>query len=225
MEIKLPTMVREMRLDIGQQLPRGELRYSFELTAAHARKRKGVPDYLLAPMNQALSQTKGVRGGAIIDERGFNRDTRIHVPASAPAQIKQTMAGMQQSMESLSSPLPARPVGIGARWELHQTVNNQGMKLQQVTRFRIVRLWPHKVELEAVVRQTARPQTINLPTGTAQLKRYRAKGAGTVIIDLRGVIPKSRMRVQSDYELSVAVGGNRQNVKASIDLEMRIHPK
>ncbi len=225
MVVKLPTMVMTLQLVVGQQLPRGELNYTFELTDATARKRAGVPDYLLPILNKALAGTKGVTGSAIINERGFNRNTVINVPATAPAQVKQTMAGMQQSMESMASPLPAQPVGIGARWKLYQTVSNQGMKLQQVTEFRVVRLWPHQVELATRVTQTARPQTLTLPTGTARLTRYRATGKGTVIIDLRRLVPRSRMTVRSDYTVQVGTAGSGQRIKASIDLAMRIHRK
>jgi len=186
----------------------------------------GAMPVMVTAMQNSLSSAKGMKGSAIVDTRGFNRDAKMELPDTLDPQMKQMMSGTMQGMDQMSSPLPAEPVGKGAKWELHQLIEQNGMKIKQVTTFELVELDGDTGKLTAKVKQTADRQTVKLPTmppgSSAELLKLSSAGAGQIQFNLAKLVPTSELGLTSDYSMTVNAMGQNQTVDAHLEMTVSI---
>jgi hypothetical protein len=163
-----------------------------------------------------------------VDSRGFNRDATMELPPTIDPQMRQTLENTMQGMDQMSSPLPDEAVGIGAKWELYQQVEQNGMKVDQVTLFELVALEGDKGRLTATVTQKAGQQAINAPGmmgATAELLKLSSAGSGTIEFDLNHLVPMSSIAISSDYSVKVDAMGQTQTLDAHLEMSINISHK
>ena len=73
------------------------------------------------------------------------------------------MGSTTDQMKVLSIPLPEEELGVGARWEVYQTLVNSGMTMYQKSEFELVAVDGRKVTLKSKLEQTAPPQAMESP--------------------------------------------------------------
>jgi hypothetical protein len=232
--VQLPRM--QMVLDLAiEELAEGEraaaddaVRYTFELSEASALASDGVDPTVLRAVEQGLAQTVGTRGSAVVDARGFNRETRIDIPAGAPPETRQMMETTAQQMEQLASPLPAEPVGEGARWEVVQHLEQNGMAIVQTSVVTLLSIDGRRGRLETTIRQDAEPQVVDMPGAmagaTAELLELRSRGEGAIDFDLGRLMPlRGEMRSESQSRMQLDVGGGEpQSMTMHMELGVTI---
>jgi hypothetical protein len=221
MELTLPTIEMEMGIEITERLSADEARYRFAMTDARALTRPGVMPGVVDGTQVGLDSAKGMTGTAIMDTRGFNRDATMELPPGLDPQMRQMMEGSMQNLEQMSAPLPAEAVGKGARWELTQRLEQNGMKLDQITAYELVALDGDRLTLSATVTQKADRQTVTTPAGSAELLELSSTGSGTVDIDLAHLVPTSKVNLVSDYSMQ-AMG---QTIDAHLTMAIEISRK
>jgi hypothetical protein len=214
--VQLPRMQMVLDLDIeelaSEEAADGVARYTFELSEARTLASDGVDPTVLRAIEQGLVQTIGTRGSAVVDARGVSRDTRIDIPAGAPPETRQMMETTAQQMEQLASPLPAEPVGEGARWEITQHLEQNGISIVQTSVMTLASLDGQTGRLEASIRQEAEPQVVQMPGAMAgaraELLELRSRGEGIIDFDLARLMPvRGEMRSESETRLQLDVGG------------------
>lgn len=210
----------QMTMDVKVTAVRGgKATYAFEITSAKAVSRPGVDQNIIAMMDQQLAGMVGTKGTAVVDRRGFTSDMKLEFPAAMPAMMKQQMQSQMSGMDQVSSPLPAEPVGAGARWEVHQTLDQNGIKVTQVARFELLQRKGKRGKMKATVTQKAPPQTINTGAGSAKLLDLSSKGGGTVHFDLAKLVPNSTMNLVLDQKLEA--GGTTMDMKMTMGVEIK----
>jgi hypothetical protein len=226
--IKIPTMAMTMELEVTEVLGEHEARYQFVLSESKVTGGDDVMPQLVEMTQAALDQAKGMRGTAIVDSRGFNRDATMELPSTIDPQMRQTLENTMQGMDQMSSPLPEEAVGMGAKWELYQQIEQNGMKVDQVTLFELVALEGDKGKLSATVTQKAGQQAIDAPGmmgATAELLKLSSTGSGTIEFDLGRLVPMSSITISSDYSVKVNAMGQTQTLDAHLDMSVNISHK
>lgn len=220
LDMKMPTMRMIMKLEVSDKLGADEARYKFELTDVDAMKRAGVQEFMVEAMKTELAKAKGMSGTAIVDTRGFNRDATVDFPAGVDANTRQIMQSSMQGVEQMSTPLPAEAVGVGARWEVRQKVDQNGMTIDQVSVFELVELKGDRGTMKVTVKQSAPRQKVAGGMG-GELLKLESKGTGTIEFDLGKLVPRSSMTLDSDYQMEV----QGQKVDAHMDMSVEISSK
>ena len=109
--IKMPPMKMTMELAITELLGDDAARYAFSVTDSDVLKAEGVEPMVAQALQAEIEKIVGMKGTARVDSRGFNSDATLEVPEDLPPQMAQIMESTQQSMDQMSSPMPAE-----ARW-------------------------------------------------------------------------------------------------------------
>ena len=225
--VKLPRMQMVLDLEVEEALDDGA-RYRFELSEARSLDSHGVDPTVLHAIEQGLSQTVGTRGRAVVDARGFHRDTRIDIPDDAPAETRQMIEATAQQMEQLASPLPLEPVGEGARWEVTQHLEQNGISLVQTSVITLASLDGDRGRIEATIRQQAPEQLVEMPGAMAgaraELIELRSRGDGTTEFDLTRLMPlRGEMRSESESRFQIDVGsGEPQPMSMQMELAVTL---
>jgi hypothetical protein len=224
-EVKVPTLTMSMDMTIMDALANGEFSYEFVMVDAKlAEAAPGANAQMTKVTQEALNQAKGLRGQAIVDSRGFNRDAKVEFPPAMMPQMQDMLSGTLNTVEQMSSPLPDEPVGKGAKWELRQQIKQSGMTIDQVTVFELAELSGDKATLKAEITQKAEKQVLPVPggMGAAELMWLKSKGSGEVNVLLDRLVPNSKMDIASDYAMKVDSGGQSQIIEAHTTMNVRI---
>jgi hypothetical protein len=227
---KVPKMKMTMSVEITDKVGDKEAKYHFAVTDAGVLDTPGVDPMVATMTGTELKKVVGMKGTAIVDSRGFNRDSQLELPPGLNPQMKQMMEGTKQSMDQLSSPLPEEAVGVGAKWELIQTLTQNGITVKQKTLFELVSIDGDKGVLKAGVMQSADRQNAampNLPPGVkAELLSLNSTGDGEITFDLSGLLPhKAHTAIKTSSSFSMEQGGQKQQMSLDADLEMTLEKK
>jgi outer membrane murein-binding lipoprotein Lpp len=223
-EVKVPTLTMVMDMEITDALPNEEFSYEFVMSDAKLVEVPGANAQMAKVTQEALDQAKGLRGQAIVNSRGFNRDAKVEFPETMMPQMQEMLAGTIKTVEQMSSPLPDEPVGKGAKWEIRQQIEQNGMKIDQVTLFELMELSGDNATLKAEVTQNAGQQTLQVPggMGSATLMWLKSKGSGEVKLSLNRMVPDSKMDIASDYAMKVDANGQSQVIEAHMSMNVQI---
>lgn len=219
-DMKMPTMRMVMSLAVTDKVGGDEARYTFALTDVDALARAGVESFMVEAMKTEMAKAKGMTGTAIVDSRGFNRDAKVDFPEGVDASTKQIMESSMQGVEQMSTPLPDQAVGVGARWEVRQKVDQNGMTIDQVSVFELTKIKGNKGTMKVTVKQSAPRQKVSGGMG-GELLKLESNGTGTIEFDLAQLVPRSKMTLKSEYQMDVA----GQRVDAKMDMAVDIRPK
>jgi len=88
---------------------------------------------------------------------------------------------------------PEQPLGQGAKWTVHEGIEQGGIHVNQLTTMEIVKLEGNRVELSVNLRQTAARQQFQTPglALTQKLNLLSAKADGSLAWDLTELAPRA----------------------------------
>jgi hypothetical protein len=227
--MRLPPIRMVMALGVTEKLGDEAVRCTFEVTDAEVmpggdKMFETMRDKLAADIEKAV----GAAGVMVLDHRGVVRNLDLTLPAGMDPQMKLAMESSRQGMEQMSSPLPEEPVGIGARWQVDQRIEQNGLELQQKAIYQLVRLKGKKGKLKTTLTQTATPQIAtlpNLPPGVkTEILSLTGAGSGSGDLELDQLIPRAfTIGVKTDTSIKVTGQGPDQTMQMKantrIDLE------
>ena len=112
-------------------------------------------------------------------------------------------------------------MGIGAKWEVTEVVDQMGMRLTQTMTFELVSLDGNRAGMHVAVAQTAPPQSVSPPgfpeESKMRLTRFHGQGEWDLELDLTEIVPRSY-----SIEILLEVTAEVESAKESGTLEMRI---
>ena len=224
--VQLPRMRMVLDLTVDEALE-DAARYTFELTDAKTLDADGVDPSVLRAIEQGLFHAVGTGGSAQIDDRGFIRFIGMEIGEDAPAETRQMMETTAQQMEQLSSPLPAEPVGVGARWEVIQHLEQNGIALVQTSVMTLESVDGDSGRVVASTRQHADPQVVDMPGAMAgaraELLELRGRRDGELAFDLTRLMPvRGQMRTESESRFEVDVGSGTQPMTMHMDVQITL---
>lgn len=223
--IEYPPVVMNLRLHIASKPSDSEARYTFALASVDVEDAPGVLPEVLETMRQHFRAVTGMTGSAHVDTRGFNWDARMDLPPDMTPAVQQMMDSAAQNMDQVSAPLPEEPVGQGARWELRQTIEQNGVTLQQTTLFELIELDGTRGILTTKISQHADRQPMTLsgaPGAAAEMLTLESAGSGRIYFDLDRLVPRSTLDMRSDYGLRVTTGDTRQTIETHVEMRLEI---
>jgi hypothetical protein len=170
----------------------GEAMISLAFTEANVvRNDTDLSDDEAAELDRELAALVGIRGSGRITEFGELTSFRYDLPDSLDPGVRATLERSRAELEALALPLPADPVGVGARWRATTTSRIGGFPLRQETTYELIGLEDGAVRYTAEVRQYAEDQDValdGLPEGTtAHLVSSRVEGSASGTMDLTSV--------------------------------------
>lgn len=186
-------------------------------------------EQIAAALRPQIEPMKGFGMTYLVDERGRVHDLKMSWPEGMPAQAQQMVAGMSQSLESMTAPLPEEPIGIGAKWEVIGRAAANGADLLQVSTFELKERKGDVITLDIGVRQIAANDKVSPPgmpkIATAKLLSFDAKGRGSSVIDTKDIAPMSgsmAMTTGMSLEISLSMDGKTETQKTVMDTKTTV---
>jgi len=223
----LPPMQTVMSITVTDVKPDGEARHEFEVTAAQVVEQPGTAEFLKGVLNKALAGTVGMKGYAVISDRGITREADLALPDTLDQQQRQLMEGLRQSLDQLSFPLPEEPIGAGGSWRVAHELEMNGIRLSQTTEYTIVAFDGDRITIDVAVKQSAEPQKISppgLPPGaTIELRSLESEGSGRTILDLGQVgPPQAKLSMSSQSQMHFTGSGQEQDMHMNMKMTLEL---
>lgn len=175
---------------------------------------------------QALRPLEGAKLTFMMDSRGVASDART---ADMPPQILELLGGEQgiRSMtESLSQPLPAEPVGIGARWKAVSTFKpHNAPAIENAIICELVRREGNIIEITMSGTQTGKKQDfdLGLPGVKATLLQANGTTEGSAFMHLDRILPvKARNEGSMNLTMQITERGMTQNMDQTVKVTFEI---
>jgi hypothetical protein len=222
----IPEMRCEFGVTVTEVTPEGDIHYDFEFGAFEVVGQPEVPAAVLEATRSSMAALRGMRGQAVVTSRGITREAQIQVPPQASAQLKQTIESLRQSLRQMSSPMPAEPVGAGARWDTMYKITQSGMTIDQTAHVELTSIEKDRAQLAIALTQTAPPQTMAAPgtppTTRTDLVSLSSAGEGVTDLDLGLLVPTSgRLKLKTKMAMRVQSGEEKaQDFAMTMDMSM-----
>ena len=127
----IPRMTMVFDATAADKSPAGDVRVDSRLTAVSIDPNGGQQEQMARALRPQVEAMKGLGMAYWVSPKGNVRDVKLDIPATMPAAAQQLLSGMSQSFESMVTPLPAEPVGVGARWQVISRTASGGADLLQ----------------------------------------------------------------------------------------------
>lgn len=141
------------------------------------------------------------------------------------------MMSMLQSLtdqNAFSTPLPAEPVGVGARWSSTDELTVNGIPITQTTETELRSIDGTVAELAITTAQDVPPGPVDLegmPAGAAfEIEVWDSTSQGTALVDMTSAVPTSEAHGEAHQEMVSTIDGQSATVEQDIELEMELAP-
>lgn len=170
----------------------------------------------------------GVGGTARLSSRGAFTRFAYDLPDELDPTVAATLDQAQDQFTTLAVPLPAEPVGVGARWTVDTSARLSGIAVDQTTTFEITAMDGSAITYTSATTQTAEPQAVDLatlPAGTtARLTSSKVTGTTTGTLDLTAPVGPSTYRATGTQVVEVTSDGAApvpltQKITAAVDMK------
>ncbi|MBA3818705.1 MAG: hypothetical protein H0X17_07420 [Deltaproteobacteria bacterium] len=216
---KLPTIQMVMDLVVTDVASNGDIRYEFTLREPVVMPDKATPATMRDQVAASIQGLGGMTGHAVVTSRGFTRSADVAVPKSASAQSQQFVDSIRQSLNQLSAPVPAEPVGVGASWDTVSKLEQSGLALTQTATTRLKAFKGNRITLQIGLAQQAAPQKFTTNGVSVDLLAFASKGSGETTIELDRLLPElAKVAMHSDFTMDAA----GQKMRMILDLAMML---
>jgi hypothetical protein len=226
-----PVTLPGLRLivDLTGKRQQDSARYDFTVADADLVAADAAPPGIVAEMRKGLPTLVGASGSIVIDERGGVRELELGLPPEVGAELGQFMNAARLAIGQMAVPLPEAPIGVGAKWEVQDTVQQDGVRVRQKTYYELLALDATRAQVRTQTVQSADRQRAplpGLPDGvTAEVLSLHGSGAGEIEIDLRRLVPGSaREEVETDVSFSVKQGQTERVMSLTSSAGLEIQP-
>jgi|GEM_PF-1876142 len=188
-------------------------RYDVEVAEAQALALDAAPEPAQRLMPPVLASVRGSRLSTEVSTAGRVSDAPLPRLTAGGPQVQSLASSYLQALQHLPTPLPAEPVGVGARWEVVQRVVAGRLRVQQTLTYEVTSLEATEVKVAVSGVLAMDPDGAagpGLPKG-AEVKSFEGTVTGQKTLDLRRVLPASVvLQLHGVAELGLAARGNAQ---------------
>jgi len=218
----MPRMTMTFDATTADKSPAGDFKIDSRLTATSVDPSGGQQEQMAKALRPQLDAMKGLGMVYWVTPKGHVHDVKLDVPPSVPAAAQQIMNGMSQSFESMVTPLPPEPVGVGARWQVVSRLNTGGADILQSAIYTLKARTAVRVTLDVAILQLAANDTIHtaqMPAGmSAKVRAFNSSGTGTTQVDLKSVAPEGgTMSLKTGMDISVQGAGAGAGEESTVD--------
>lgn len=224
----MPGTAFTMKIVVDKVEPNGDIHYKMTTVGLDVYDAQDAPAMMVTGMKEQLKNLLGLAGTVVISDRGVPRSGKFTGGDEMDPMMAQTIEGLNQSLSQFASPVPAEPVGIGAKWEVKASPNMNGVKIESLSTCTLLerREGVIKLRLEQVV--TAPEQDVHneqVPQAKIHLKSMRGTGKGTMTLDLaQPMSQEAEVTSDTKMEMDMAFQGQSMSMKQSIKTKMMLLP-
>jgi Family of unknown function (DUF6263) len=190
----VPRMTMTFDTQTADRNAAGEFKIDSRLTAASVDANGAQQEQMAHALRPQVEAMKGLGLIYWVDPKGHVHDVKLDIPPSVPPSAQQIMGGMSQSFESMVTPLPKEPVGVGARWQVVSRMATGGADILQSAVYTLKSRSDGRATLDVTIVQLAAGDTIHtaqMPAGmSAKVRSFNSAGTGSTQVDLKSVAPE-----------------------------------
>jgi hypothetical protein len=200
------------------------VRLTSEITSAVPNA--DVDPELSQTLGATLASLVGVRMVSVVDDRGLVLSSEVDQQslAGVPDQVVAMMSSVADQAQGVT-PLPAEPVGVGARWQFEQRLESAGIPITQTFEVTVISIDGDLVTLSSIGGQTVAPGPVQIPAlpagATAEVTNWQADITAEIVVDLTEPFPTSTLRSISRQSLLIDDGRQSVTLDQTIELEQR----
>jgi hypothetical protein len=205
-----------------------EVRYEFTVNDADLTGVEQAHPSLVTAMRKGIGSLVGASGSVTVDPRGFQQGLAIGLPSGIGQELTQFMNSAKLAIGQMAVPLPEEAIGVGAKWQVEETITQDGIQVRQKTYYELLAMDGPRLSIRTQTVQSAEQQTAavpGLPSGvTAKILSLRGAGAGETEIDLRRLVPGSaREELETDVSFAIVQGQSERvmSLTATSGLEIQ----
>mgnify|MGYP001825993781 FL=1 len=137
---------------------------------------------------------------------------------------------LQQEMldtTTATQPLPAEPVGLGARWVAQGSMDAEGIPMQLAVTSEVIELDDDSVVLGLTIAadaEFASSMFDELPDADVSVGRFFMDGGGEVSVDFDSIVPESDAEIELVLEMTVGGEGMAVDVAMDVLTSMLVFP-
>jgi hypothetical protein len=227
--IKMPPITMAMEVTVKSVSEEGGIAFEAVIGEAGVAEEPGVMPEVAAAMKASLTGIDGLSIAGTLSNRGLTESSQIKMPAGASLQVRQQVEQMQDALANFATPFPEEAIGIGARWEVRQPIQSQGMNINQAVTYELASLEGDLVSLEcAIVQQAANQRFENpsLPGMQVDLTKMTGQGTGELTLDLTKIGPLLAI-IHSDSEMAMSInlGSQKQPLAVKTKMNLRMQTR
>ena len=203
-------------------------RYDVRVVKAEAYVPEGASDDLAMDLRQGVAVLDNLGGTVDVDDRGqvlaseFNSRTKR---PDVPVRLLVMLINARTSLARI--PLPAEPIGLGARWEVKKQLVLYGITVNQVDTYTLVDQVGNELRLNISMQQTALPQTVALPDDGLEIaiETFRMSAQGDAIANLQSLSSQAVASGSSLGQMVVTSVNGAERVQIERTVDLRITPR
>ena len=223
----IPPQKITMEIGIDDVSSNGDIEFAFKYTDLDVVDDPNNPSPLAPVLRTTLKPLIGATGSGLVTNRGFTKRGEMKIPDDLAAPLKQSLDGMKDAMNRLSSPVPGEKIGMGAKWRVVQDINANGIQLKQTSIHELTRLDEKGFAMKVTLTQLAEPQEIKnpaLPAGTKlSLVSLDTSGQGASTIAMDSIFPtESEITIESRTNMQVETPAGQQKMSTEMKLGMTL---
>ena len=172
---------------------------------------------VLDAIRGGIKMVVGLRGTGVLSDRAVSLDATVTTVPGMDAALLTHAKAINQLLEQITTPLPAEPVGIGASWEVTNTIDQDGVTLHETITCTLAASDGNTARIVMDIHRHADPQPVhdpNIPPGASvELLSYVFAGTGRTVLRLDGLHPiEATVSVKSSSTMKMSFGGDSHEV-------------
>jgi len=197
--------------------------YTFECIRGDLVEDPDIPPAILDLMRGGIKMVVGLRGTGVVSDRAVSLGATVTTGPGMDAALLAHATAINQLLDQVNTPLPAEPVGVGGSWEVTNTINQDGLTLQETITCTLAALKGNTVEIVMDIRRQADPQSVrdpNIPAGaSADLSSYAFAGTGRTVLRLDRLHPvEAVVNVKSESTMQMKIGGASHEITHDVTI-------
>lgn len=205
-DIPLPPLHVAVAIDPQSVTPEGDLRFAWRVLHAGADvDAGGAPAQVAEGWRLQIAPVEHLSGTAVVGPDGLSKGVTVEGAGDAAPDAEMVIQVVQM-LRDAAAPLPAEPVGVGARWQKVSTLDAKNGHATQTDTYTLADLHGDKGKLDDVLAQTASPQLLPTPGGgggpAARVDSLLTSGTATLSFDLGALVAQSKLDGTTAMSLS-----------------------
>jgi Family of unknown function (DUF6263) len=229
LNMKLPGMKLTLDSKVAEVRPNGDIKYDMVVTDAAITESPEALPQVVEAMKNSFGSMKRITASGLMSAQGVSKEFQMKLPSGSDVQTKQALEQMRETFSRLSSPMPAEPIGAGAKWEVKTPIKSQGMTIQQTATYELVSIEGDRLTLKNTIAQSAAKQKVAnpaMPNLKLDLTEMKGEGKGESVADLSRILPSEAvMDLHSEMQMAMNAGGQNQAMILKTDVNARLEGK
>jgi hypothetical protein len=228
----IPKMVLQIDSRVQRVDPSGDIHCSFGYSDIRAIADKDTSPEVLAAMQKSLKSMVGTKIDLVIGSNGQMKSKNLSLPKNIDPMIKQSLAQLDRSMEQISTPLPVEKIGLGAKWQVNNSIQVAGIKFDRSSTYEVVEIDETGMTVKTTISQSAPPQDLPMPGAAKESKgkitSLVSDGEGKYTIRFDSLLPVSGNSSSNTDSKTVIQMDAKQpptNISSKISIDLNVSSK